>query len=143
GITGKVEEISLFTSIIDTPDNRRFIVPNSEVFDNVIENKTYHPTRRVDISVGTDYSADLDHTREVLMAAAEAVPGRLEDPSPQVVLQELGGSSIDWSVRVWSTTADFWTVREATVRQVKVALDEAGIGIPFPQMDVHMDRTDS
>jgi small conductance mechanosensitive channel len=143
GVTGKVEEISLFTSIIDTPDNRRFILPNSEVFENVIENKTYHSTRRVDISVGTDYGADLDHTREVLMGAAQAVPGRLDDPAPQVVLQELGGSSIDWSIRVWSTTEDFWTVREATVREVKVALDAAGIGIPFPQMDVHMDRTDA
>ena len=63
----------------------------------------------------------------------------MSDPAPVVYLSELGGSSIDWSVRVWSTTADYWAVRERVTRQLKVDLDKAGIGIPFPQMDVHID----
>ena len=65
---------------------------------------------------------------------------RLSDQDPVVYLKELGGSSIDWSVRVWSTSADYWAVREQLTRDIKVALDAAGIGIPFPQMDVHMDK---
>ncbi|MEM9373773.1 MAG: mechanosensitive ion channel family protein [Planctomycetota bacterium] len=139
GTTGKVFEISLFTTMVDTPDNRRIIVPNSAIFGGTIENVTHHDTRRVDVAVGTDYSADLDKTREVLLKAAEGVAGRINDPAPAIVLAELGGSSIDWAVRVWAKTGDYWGVKDALTRDVKVALDEAGIGIPFPQMDVHID----
>lgn len=140
GITGKVTEIDLFSTAFDAPDNRRIIVPNGGIFGSTIENITHHDTRRVDVAVGTDYSADLDKTREVLMAAATAVAGRLGDQDPVVYLKELGGSSIDWSVRVWSMTTDYGTVRQQLIREIKIALDSAGIGIPFPQMDVHMDK---
>ena len=140
GVTGKVEEIGIFTTTMDTPDNRRIIVPNSSIFGSTIENISYHPTRRADVAVGTDYSADLDRTRQVLEQAARGVPGRLEDQDPQVVLVELGASSIDWQVRVWANAADFFPVKEAATRAIKVALDDAGIGIPYPQMDVHLDH---
>ncbi len=139
GQTGKVHEIELFTTTMDTFDNRRLILPNGSVFGATIENITYHDTRRVDVSVGAEYSADIDQTRSVLEEAAKNVPDILEDPAPQVVLVELGASSVDWKVRVWCNTADFWGVKEAATRAVKVALDQAGIGIPFPQMDVHVD----
>ncbi len=140
GVTAKVTEITMFATILDTADNRRIILPNNSVFGATIENATFHTERRVDVAVGTDYSADLDKTREVLEAAAGRVPGRLSDRDVQVVLAELGASSVDWSIRVWAKTSDFFPVREATIREVKLALDEAGIGIPFPQMDVHMDK---
>ena len=139
GETGKVDEIELFTTTLDTPDNRRLILPNSAVFGSTIENISYHSTRRIAVAVGTDYGADLDKTRSVLEEAAKAVPDILSDPAPQVVLSELGASSIDWQVRVWCNSADFWPVTESTTRAVKIALDKAGIGIPFPQMDVHVD----
>ncbi|MDX1741518.1 MAG: mechanosensitive ion channel, partial [Rhodothermales bacterium] len=100
---------------------------------------TYHPTRRVDVSVGTEYPADLDEVRSVLQKAAMAVPGRLDDRDPEVFLSQLGASSIDWQVRVWAPTSEYWAVRQATTRLVKKHLDEAGIGIPFPQRDVHLD----
>lgn len=138
GITGKVFEIGMFSTTFDTPDNRRIIVPNGSIYGDTIENITHHSTRRVDVAVGTDYSADLDKTREVLTAAASAVKGRLSDQDPVIYLKELGGSSIDWSVRVWANTADYWAVREQLTRDVKVALDNADIGIPFPQRDVHI-----
>ncbi|MEE2705911.1 MAG: mechanosensitive ion channel domain-containing protein [Planctomycetota bacterium] len=141
GQTGKVDEIELFTTTIDTPDNRRIIIPNGSVFGSVIENISHHSTRRVDVAVGSDYSADLDATRDILTRVATNLSGRLDDPEPAVVLLELGGSSIDWSVRVWCNSADFWGVKQALTRDVKNALDQAGIGIPFPQMDVHMDQT--
>jgi len=139
GVTGKVFEISLFTTMVDTPDNRRIIVPNANIFGGNIENVTYHDTRRVDVAVGTDYGADLDKVRDVLMKAAEGVEGRIQDPAPAVALTGLGGSSIDWSVRVWANTPDYFAVADRLNRDIKVALDEAGIGIPFPQMDVHLD----
>ena len=140
GVTGKVNEIELFTTTLDTPDNRRIILPNGNVFGSNIENITFHPTRRVDVAVGTDYSADLRKTREVLESAARHVEGRLPDQDPVIYLVELGASSIDWSVRVWSNTADYWAVRERLTHDVKTALDGVGIGIPFPQMDVHLDQ---
>ncbi|MBI1369550.1 MAG: mechanosensitive ion channel [Planctomycetes bacterium] len=139
GQLGKVNEIELFTTSLDTPDNRRIIMPNSAIFGNTIENITHHPHRRADVAVGVDYSADIDKTREVLNAAAASVPGRLDEPAPAVILLDLGASSINWSVRVWAPAADFMTVKEAATRAVKMHLDEAGIGIPFPQMDVHLD----
>ena len=139
GTAGTVDEIELFTTTLNTPDNRRIMVPNGEIFGSTIENVTFHPKRRVDIAVGTDYSADLDKTRDVLMNAARSVPKRDESQEPVIFLSELGGSSIDWAVRIWAATPDYWAVREEATRRVKMALDEAGIGIPFPQMDVHVD----
>lgn len=139
GSLGKVFEIELFTTSIDTFDNRRFIIPNSEIFGAVIENITYHPKRRADISVGTEYSADLDETREVLEAAVRNVPEVLTDPEPAVVLLELSGSSINWSVRGWAVNDDFAAAKQGIIRSVKKSLDAAGIGIPFPQMDVHLE----
>jgi small conductance mechanosensitive channel len=91
------------------------------------------------VGVGTDYGADLAMVREVLEKTAVKVAGVREDPAPQIFLAELGGSSIDWQVRVWCDTPDYWDVFQATTHAVKDALDEANVGIPFPQMDVHLD----
>lgn len=137
GEIGKVVEVTLFTTLIDTADNRRIIVPNKAILDGNIENITHHERRRVDVDVGVEYAADLDRTREVLMAAIAAVPGALTDPAPDVALMNLGASSVDWQVRVWAPAPDWFAVKQATIRAVKMALDEAGLGIPFPQMDVH------
>lgn len=141
GITAKVGEIDLFTTSFDTPDNRHIIVPNSAIFGSTIENITHHPERRVDVAVGCDYSANLDKTRDVLAAAVESVSGRIdgEGRGYQIFLSELGGSSVDWAVRVWFPAADYWAKKEELTRAVKMHLDDAGIGIPFPQMDVHVD----
>jgi small conductance mechanosensitive channel len=139
GHTGIIDEIELFTTYMDTFDNRRIIIPNSQVFDSTIENISYHDTRRVDVSVGTDYGADLDQTREVLEGVANAVEAKLPEKDIQVALLELGDSAISWQVRVWVKASDWWPTKEMLTRNVKVALDEAGIGIPFPQMDVHLD----
>ena len=139
GQLGKVESISLFNTRMDTFDNRRVIVPNGSIFGSTIENLTHHATRRVDVAVGVEYPADLDRTRQVLETAATGLQGRLDDPPPQVLLLDLGDSSVNWAVRVWAKMEDYWSVRDALTRAVKVALDQAGLGIPFPQMDVHLD----
>ena len=138
GQTGKVDEIDLFSTTLDTPDNRRIMVPNGSIFGSTIENTSYHHTRRIDITVGACYSADIDQTYEILMRAVCAVPGILSEPVPEVVLLELADSSVNWSVRAWATTADFGLVKQRTIRAVKLALDHAGIEIPFPQMDVNL-----
>lgn len=139
GVNGKVTEIDLFTTIVDTFDNRRLIVPNGQVFGSTIENVTYHPTRRVDVNVGVEYAASVEATREALTKAAQRVEGVLPDPAFAVVLTGMGASSVDWVVRVWAKREDFWPVKERLTAAIKAALDEAEIGIPFPQMDVHLD----
>ena len=138
GTTGKVDEIELFTTTLDTFDNRRFIIPNGSVFGATIENVSFHPQRRADVAVGVAYSADIDRTREVLTQAAQNVPGALDDPEPAIVLLDLGDSCVNWSVRVWAKSDEFGAVKQAATRAVKLALDEANIEIPFPQMDVHV-----
>lgn len=138
GVTGKVNEIELFTTTLDTPDNRRFIVPNSSVFGSTIENVTYHEVRRVDVAVGTDYAADLARTRSVLESIA-LQHHAVDDRESAVVLADLGDSSINWQVRVWCRTEDYFGVKDALTHTVKDGLDAEGIGIPFPQRDVHID----
>ncbi len=140
GQTGFVEAIDLFTIEMKTVDNKMIIVPNKNVFGTTIENYTFHPIRRVDVPVGVEYGADIDRTVEVLHKAATSVKGVLEDPAHQIFLSELGASSVDYQVRVWCNTEDYWDVYQATIRAVKLHLDEAGLGIPFPQMDVHLDQ---
>ena len=139
GVTGAVEEIDLFTCTLIPPDGRVFIVPNGAVFGNVIENITGPEQRRVDIDVGTDYGKDCDEVRAVLEKMIVDIPGGLEDPPPQVFLSGLGASSVDWQIRVWCNTEDYWDVYQAIIAHTKKALDEAEIGIPFPQTDVHFD----
>jgi len=140
GIAGTVNEIELFTTAFDTPDNRRIVVPNGKIFGETIENVSHHKIRRVQVDVGTAYSADIDKTRKILEQAASTIEGGLSDPSPVVYLSELGSSSVQWAVRVWCNSGDFWAVKERLTRQVKVSLDQAGIPIPFPQMDVHVNK---
>ncbi|QDU58487.1 mechanosensitive ion channel family protein [Aeoliella mucimassa] len=138
---GKVDEIELFTTTIDTFDNRRIIIPNSSIYGSVIENITFHRKRRIDVDVGVSYSADIDETRRVLTEAANATEGTLPDTEPAIVLLGLGASSVDWSVRVWGPTDKYLDVKQVLIRHVKMHLDSAGIEIPFPQMDIHLDRS--
>lgn len=140
GESGTVNEIELFFTKLDTPQNVRVILPNSTVFGSVIKNFTFNPYRRVDVSVGTDYGADLKVVRDVLETTAAGIANQAPDTTPQVFLAELGGSSINWQVRIWTAQATYWQVFQETTHAVKKALDDAGISIPFPQMDVHLDQ---
>jgi len=139
GVLGTVVQIELFTTEIKTPDNRKMVVPNTTIFSGNIENITALPTRRVDVNVGVDYAADIDETRKILEDVIAKTDKRIDDPVSVVFLKGLGGSSVDWVLRVWCKTEDYWAVHEAVTRASKMALDGAGIGIPFPQMDVHFD----
>ena len=138
GQTGTVDEIDLFSTTLDTPDNRRILIPNASIFGSTIENTSFHRTRRVDILVGVGYAADIDRTYEVLMRAACSIPGIVETPAPEVVLVELANSSVNWSVRIWAQSAEFGLLKQRTIRAIKLALDQAAIEIPFPQMDINL-----
>jgi small conductance mechanosensitive channel len=129
GNTGKVDAIDLFTTTLDTADNRRLIVPNGAVFGSTIENKTYHDRRRADVTVGIGYGEDIDTTREVLENAVKDLEGVQEI---QVYLTGLGASSVDWSVRCWCATTDYWAILETATRAVKNACDEHDLDIPYP-----------
>ena len=143
GVTAKVNAIELFTTTLDTFDNRRMIIPNGKIYDDTIENISFHSERRMDVEVGCDYSADIQATRDALTKAAESLEEmnvKGEGRGFQVFLVGLGDSSVNWVVRFWAPADTCWPAKEALVQAVKRELDAAGIGIPFPQMDVHMDK---
>jgi small conductance mechanosensitive channel len=147
GVSGKVNEIDLFSTRLDTSDNRRLIVPNSSISGGTIENVSFHTHRRIEVVVGVDYSADMDQTRAAIEAAAatfaaETIQG--DGRGSTVVLSNLGASSVDWKVRMWVAADDYWSLLESLTCEVKRQLDAAKIGIPFPQLDVHLSHfTDS
>ena len=140
GVTGKIEQIELFTTEFKTFDNRKIVVPNASVFGANIENVTAYETRRCDVAVGVEYAADIDRTRAVLEKAVASLDKRIDEPPAQVFLSTFGASSVDWIVRVWCKTDDYWALHEDLIRAIKMHLDEADIGIPYPQMDVHVDE---
>lgn len=140
GETGTVYAIDLFVTTIDTFDNKRIFVPNSKVFGGTIENITYHPIRRADVAVGVSYDADQDATRQALTEAAMSVDIRSKAKDPAVVVLDYGDSSVNWQVRVWADRDKFLDVRQATIRAIRRSLDAADITIPYPQMDVHLDK---
>jgi small conductance mechanosensitive channel len=143
GVIGKVNEIDLFTTTLDTTDNRRLIIPNSSISGATIENITFHPHRRVEVHVGTAYRSDLRATRSALEEAAEALRPLMiegEGRGYQVLLINLGNSSIEWTVRFWTASKDFFTAKESLTQEIKLRLDQAGISIPFPQMHIHWDQ---
>lgn len=139
GILGKIEEIELFTTTMKTPDNKKIIVPNKQIGGSTITNYAAYPERRVDVEVGVDYAVRVDVARAALEKAVARCEKRLTDPEHQVFLKGLGASSVDWVCRVWCKSDDYWVLHEELVRAIHDTLAEEGIGIPFPQMDVHLD----
>jgi small conductance mechanosensitive channel len=140
GNWGTVAEIELFTTSLDTGDNRRIIIPNSSIFGAVIENHTANPFRRAEVLVGTNYAADIDATRAALNRAVTSVSLLTFDRKPEVALLDLGASSVNWAVRGWAKREALGDARQALIRAVKNELDRAGIGIPYPQLEIHLDQ---
>jgi len=140
GEFGIVEELGLFVTTLKTLDNRAIFLPNSAVAGGTIENISAFDKRRVDIDVGCDYAANIDKTREVLEKAASSVEGRDPELGHQVFLASLGGSSVDWQLRIWCDADAYWDVYQDTIKQIHLALGEADIGIPYPTMDVNLNQ---
>lgn len=138
GVLGTVESVSIFSTKLVTPDNQIIIVPNSNVWNDVIRNVTASSTRRVDLTFGIGYEDNIETAQCVLEETVMKHPLVLHDPAPVIRVWELGESSVNFIVRPWVKIDDYWTVYWDLTRQVKEAFDSNGISIPFPQRDVHL-----
>ncbi|MCG1034946.1 mechanosensitive ion channel family protein [Polaribacter sargassicola] len=132
GEIGGVKEISIFTTKLIGLSNKEIIIPNGNLSNGNIINYTTLGTRRVDLTFGVSYDADIKQTKEILMNVIKSNPKVLKDPAPAVMVSELADSSVNFAVRPWTKTADYWDVYFETTEKVKLALDEAGIEIPYP-----------
>ena len=137
-VSGTVSHMSLVNTTVLTFDNQTLIVPNNSIWQNVIKNVTSQKTRRIDMVFGIGYSDDIPKAERMLTGIIESHEAILEDPEPVVRLHELGESSVNFVVRPWVKTEDYWPVYWDITRQVKMKFDAEGISIPFPQRDVHL-----
>lgn len=135
--SGTVEEITLFNTILITPDGQYVSAPNSNVWGATIQNSTRNGTRRMDVVVGVAYDDDLNAGFAALRKIVDAEPRFLPDPQPQIMVQSLGDSSVNLQIRAWATVDDYWPLWWDMQRIVKDEIEAAGLTIPFPQRDVH------
>ncbi|MFV1986086.1 MAG: mechanosensitive ion channel family protein [Gemmatimonadota bacterium] len=143
GTLGVIEQIGIFTTILNSLDNVRLIVPNSEAFGGVIKNYTGNDTRRIDLVMGVGYDDDLAVARQTMIETLRECPGVLADPAPVVAIHELADSSVNFVVRPWCATDEYWDVRWEVTGRLKEALEAAGCSIPYPQRDVHLFKADA
>ncbi len=138
GVKGTVEEIGVFVTRLLTPDNKVIYVPNSKLFGDVITNYSERETRRVDMVFGISYSDDIDKAKRIISDVLNAHPKVRKEPAPMIVVKELADSSVNFAVRPWVNTPDYWDVYFNITETIKKRFDEEGISIPFPQTDVHL-----
>jgi small conductance mechanosensitive channel len=138
GTSGSVFEISVFTTVLHTPDNKKVILPNAQVTGSVIVNYSANDTRRVDLVASIGYGDDIGKAREVLQRIVSSHASVLQDPAPVIEVGELADSSVNLIVRPWVKTADYWRVYWDLTEAIKLGFDREGISIPFPQTDVHL-----
>ena len=143
GVAGSVDSIQIFQTVLTTPDNKMVVVPNGSVIGSPITNYSRHDTRRIDLMIGVSYGADLQKTKELLAKICESDERVLKEPGVQVGVHTLADSSVNFVVRPWVSTADYWNVYFDLMQAIKEGLDKEGIEIPFPQMDVHMNKVEA
>lgn len=143
GVAGSVDSIQIFQTVLTTPDNKMVVVPNGSVIGSPITNYSRHATRRIDLMIGVSYNADLQKTKALLTKICESDERVLKDPGVQVGVHTLADSSVNFVVRPWVSTADYWNVYFDLMQAIKEGLDNEGIEIPFPQMDVHMNKVEA
>lgn len=137
GVAGSVASIQIFSTVLTTPDNKMVVVPNGTVISSPITNYSRHATRRIDFIIGVSYKSDLQKTKEVLTRIVKADERVLQDPEPTIGVHALMDSSVNFVVRPWVKTEDYWSTYFDLMQAIKEGLDKEGIEIPFPQMDVH------
>ncbi len=138
GVAGKVELIQVFTTQLLTPDNKTIIVPNAKLTGDNIVNFSTQGTRRIDMVFGIGYDDDIDKARDIITGVLTEDPRVLKDPAWKVAVSELGDSSVNFVVRPWTHSGDYWDVRFELIEKIKKRFDEQGISIPYPQRDVHI-----
>lgn len=142
GFVGLVKEIQVFYTVIDTFDKRKVVIPNAQLSNSSVINITAYPTRRLEWKFGVSYSSDILKVKEILTALIAEHPALHDEPEPMVVLSEHADSALVFTVRAWCNASDFWPTFFNVMEQVKLAFDKEGISIPFPQMDVHLNKLD-
>ncbi|MGW8311702.1 MAG: mechanosensitive ion channel family protein [Desulfuromonadales bacterium] len=138
GVLGVVETLNIFSTQMRTGDNKTIFVPNGKLLGDNIINYSTKPTRRIDLVIGVSYSADLSHVKKVLEEILASEPRILKDPAPTIGVLELADSSVNFAVRPWVESADYWDVFFNLHAEIKIRFDAEGISIPFPQRDVHL-----
>lgn len=138
GVAGTVADIHLFTTTLNTVDNVQIMVPNGQIYGNIIKNYSANDTRRIDLVIGIGYGSSIERALTVLDDLIKNEPRLLTDPEPQIAVSELADSSVNLIARPWVTAADYWPTRFDLMRRIKEAFDANGIEIPFPQHTVHM-----
>jgi small conductance mechanosensitive channel len=138
GHLGAVSEIQIFYTILNTPDNRKVIIPNAQLSNSSCINFSANTTRRIDFKFGVGYNADILVVKNILREIVEGQELILKDPQAQIVLGEHGDHALIFQVRVWCETKDYWTIYFEVLEKVKEAFDREGVHIPYPQMDVHL-----
>jgi len=138
GTAGTVEKIEIFTTQLKSPDNRTIIVPNGKMTSDNIVNYSAKGTRRVELVFGIGYGDDIDQARRIIKEIVDQDGRVLKDPAPQIVVAELADSSVNFKVRAWTSSDDYWSFFFDTTEKVKKQFDAQGISIPFPQRDVHI-----
>ena len=138
GFIGKVHEIQIFNTIMKTFDNKMIYIPNGTLSNGNITNYSREPIRRVDMTFGIGYGDDIKKTKEVLERLVKEDARILKDPAPLIAVSNLGDSSVDFAVKVWCDTAEYWNIYFDMQENVKLTFDQENISIPFPQTDVHL-----
>jgi len=138
GIAGVVEEVQILTTVFKTGDNKQIIVPNGQIMDSIITNYSANDTRRVDMVVGVSYDDDLDKVRSTLQELIDAEDRILDEPACTIAVSALADSSVNFVVRPWAKTSDYWGVMFDLTEAIKKRFDQDGISFPFPQQDVHL-----
>jgi len=138
GVSGTVEEISIFSTLMKTGDNKQIVIPNGSIYGGNIINYSAKPTRRIDMVVGCGYGDDIRAVKAFLTILVETDERILKDPAPVVAVSELGDSSVNFVVRPWVNSADYWAVLWDLNERVKLGFDERGFNIPYPTQDVHV-----
>lgn len=138
GQTGVVEEIRIFNTILRTGDNREITLPNSHIYGGTIVNFSARDTRRIDLVFGIGYDDDIKQAKQLIEKAMADDERILKDPEPTLMILELADSSVNFAVRPWVKSSDYWVVRSDLLETLKVRCDAAGISIPYPQRDVHV-----
>ena len=142
GIAGTVSGVGIMATELTTPDNKFITIPNAEVWGSAITNYTRLDTRRVDVAVGIAYGNSVDKAYEVALKLMKSHELVLDDPEPAVLVTDLGDSSVNLALRAWVKTENYWPVKIALTQGIYEALPEAGLEIPFPQLDVHMAKSE-
>jgi len=138
GQAGTVKAVNLFTTEMATVDNVQIILPNASVWGSAIKNFSFHDTRRVDMVMGIAYEDDMDKAQGIMLGLIEADPRALKDPAPLVVVSELADSSVNFTIRIWCNSGDYWPLKFDMTKAMKAAFDKNGISIPYPQQVVHL-----